>query len=150
MIIWRGWGILTVLFAGLAIAVGSSLGSKGHQQVPIGIAFLLAGVGAWFFGQWVNKQRPEEQFKHWHQGRWGELMHLAHAGQLAHLDPSAAAGRAPLPPQQLAEAVLAGESQHVRSLMFNRHTLFFIPMQFFGILMAAGGLVAAATGFFAR
>lgn len=150
MIIWRGWGILALAFAGIGVAIGSSLGSTGHRTVPTGIALMLAGVGTWFFGQWVNEQRPEEQFKHWHQGRWGELMNLAHAGQLAHLDPAAAAGQPPLPPQQLAETVLASETQHVRSLMFNRHTLFFIPMQFIGILMAAGGLIVAASGFFAR
>jgi len=44
--------------------------------------------------------------------------------------------------------VLQQEAAKVRGALSNRHTLFFVPMQFVGPVLAVGGLAAMVTGVF--
>ncbi|GAA4893818.1 hypothetical protein [Streptomonospora salina] len=99
MIIWRGWGILTVLIAAACcipagLIVESALGS---ELAPFGVAFGLvaSGIAVFFLGQRLNTPRPGFH------------------------------------PQ-------TGE----RVVFRNRHTLFFVPMQYCGfVLLGAAVLV---------
>ncbi|PSK92265.1 hypothetical protein CLV63_11822 [Murinocardiopsis flavida] len=103
MIIWRGWGILVVLIAGL-FAVPSGLTAEsflGPELAPLGVALGLAaaGIAVFFVGQRLNAPRPG-----FHPGTGQPVMYR------------------------------------------NAHTLFFVPMQFWGfILLGVSVLVGVMT-----
>ncbi|HVK45584.1 MAG TPA: hypothetical protein VM429_11850 [Micropruina sp.] len=62
----------------------------------------------------------------------------------------------PQRPGQLAEPwsvgqyVLDQEGSRVRNVLYNRHSLFFVPMQYFSFLMGAGGLVSMISALIPR
>jgi hypothetical protein len=66
MIFWRGWGILSPFiaiagfFAGAAFVGGLGL-PRGLANYPIPAGLLVAAVGNWFLGRWLNQSRREAQ-----------------------------------------------------------------------------------------
>ena len=140
MIIWRGWGILGVGFflitgiLGIGVPYGL-LGEAGKWLlIPVAIA---AGVGCWFTGSHLNIVLPERYLT-------VELPRLR-----ADIEAAVANGTFRLanqpPPRSLEEAqgqattylaFLAGSGKGMR----NRHTLFWIPLQYWGFVILAWGI----------
>lgn len=65
MIIWTGWGVLTIFFYAIAGAIGAFVGEaifpgdrQGMKLVLIGVLFLGASVGLWFAGRALNVTAP--------------------------------------------------------------------------------------------
>jgi hypothetical protein len=99
IIIWSGWGILVVVFAGAALVVGlvldQAVGFRAAHPWLTGLAELLAAAGVWYVGVRLNT-----------------------ANDRTLLDPA------------------TGEQVVLR----RRHTFFWIPMQYWAVLVAAGAV----------
>jgi hypothetical protein len=59
-VVWKGWGIVVIGIAVLAVligaGVGAALGIEGQNgDYPVGLALLVAGVGTWFLGIRMNR-----------------------------------------------------------------------------------------------
>jgi hypothetical protein len=105
-IVWRGWGIIVVAIAAVAMFVGAALGAAvgitGQDgDYPVGLALILAGVGTWFLGIRMNRNADR---------------HL--------VDPA------------------TGEAVIVRG----GHSLFFVPVRWWGLLMVVVGALLLVTG----
>ena len=141
MIIWRGWGILAVGFflaAGiLGIAIPFSIWGEAAKWAMIPAA-IAAGAGCWFTGVHLNQTKPrrylEEQLPLFQQ-------------QIA---ASVAAGTFRLPNQPPPTSLEEARGQAAGYLTFlsqsgtaqtNRNTLFFVPLQYWGIVIAIWGIV---------
>ena len=108
MIVWSGFGFVTVIFGIVAVGLGIMLGSAGLAEgYGLGLGLLIAAVGNWFAGKALN-------------------------------DP--ARGR---------EMIDAKSGQRV--IFRPNHSLFWIPVQWWSVVLALGGLAvlgAQATGNF--
>jgi hypothetical protein len=99
--VWTGWGILVVLYALVALVVGTvvrnAAGGSLRAGLTIGLCEVLAAVAVWFTGVLLNGQT----------------------------DPV---------------LVDANTGKQVR--LRRRHTLFWIPMQYWAPILAVGGIIA--------
>ncbi|MFN8048690.1 MAG: hypothetical protein U0P48_08980 [Ancrocorticia sp.] len=136
MIIWRGWGILAFFAIGLCVGLtgifstlsGATMATLTWQAIP---AFFIGGVAIFFLGRYVNVVRPTRIFA---QNR---------ALSQGYVEPSLDGSYAPLPLSQQ-PPLNAAEVQLLKRYR-NRHSLFWIPMQWWGIaypLFALGITVA--------
>ena len=100
--IWRGWGILVVLYALAGVVVGTvvrnAAGGGVRAGVAIGACEVLAGIGVWFTGLRLNRE-PDRTL----------------------VDPK------------------SGNEVRLR----RRHTLFWIPMQYWAPVLAIVGVIVA-------
>ena len=98
--IWRGWGILVVLYALAGLVIGTvvrnAVGGSVRAGVTIGVCEVLAGVAVWFTGVRLN-----------------------HEADRTLVDPK------------------TGNEVHIR----RRHTLFWIPMQYWAPVLAVVGVI---------
>ena len=131
MIIWRGWGILAFLGIGLSVGItaifaalsGTNMEGVTWQGLP---AFLIGGVVIYVLGRHLNQTRPTQKFS--------TTRALTHGFLAPTLDGSVAT----LP---LAEQPSLNQAEQVLlKRLRNRHTLFFIPMQWWGIALPLLGL----------
>jgi hypothetical protein len=57
--IWRGWGILVVVYAFVAFVVGTiignSVGAGIRAGVAVGVCEVIAGIAVWFTGIRLNR-----------------------------------------------------------------------------------------------
>lgn len=150
MIIWAGWGILAVLLPALGAAVMAGIASamgldSSGVQAMVGLGIALGGVGGWFAGKWFNQDRVADQARKLLGGRRQQLEHLVQTGQF-HLGPGFpppnSYQEASAQADQLFESEVGAAEQQLR----NRHTVFWIPMQYVSILIAIGGLVIGVMG----
>lgn len=148
MIIWRGWGILAFLFVAAAIGGGLAISSAvglGESLLLSGILLIGAGVGTWFLGNFLNVKKADEKVEAYIQQRGAEIHTMGRAGAFTDQQGNR------LPPEQAyqaAEAMIAGERQKAASAFRNRHSLFWIPMQYLGIAMAVGGVAMLISALF--
>lgn len=149
MIIWRGWGVIGAIFPLLGVAlaglVWSSTGADGSPQGLVGIGLILGAAGAFALGRYLNETSVASKAESLLAERAAQLEALVRAGgfQMAPGIPVAgsyAEGRAQ------ADSVLAGEREEIRKALRNRHTLFFIPVQWAALVVAAIGAVVLITG----
>ena len=143
MIIFAGWGILAVA---PPLALGYLLWSvTGGNNLIAALGVIAGGVADWFLGIYFNKTRPARDLAARMDARSAQLHQLADAGQFYR-------GPGFPPPTSLADAhqqadALALEEYHqLKSKVGNRHTLFFIPMQYIGIIAALAGVAMAVVG----
>lgn len=142
MIIWAGWGIIGALLAlagggaGAALATGLGL-SAG---VGMGLGVILGSVAAWFAGRYFNVTRPAELEGRLLAERHQELQHLVQSGQF-HMGPGYAPPRSHAEAQAQADQLMASEAAALRGRAGNKHTLFFIPMQYAAIVTGIIGAV---------
>jgi ABC-type antimicrobial peptide transport system permease subunit len=98
--IWRGWGILVVVYAFVAFVIGTiignSVGGGLHAGASVGVCEVIAGVAVWFTGNRLNRN-----------------------GDRMLMDPK------------------TGAEVRVR----RRHTLFWIPMQYWAPVLAIAGII---------
>lgn len=136
MIIWRSWGILGILIPGL---LGGAMYGINETGLFFGLGALLGSVIAFALGWYLNQMRPVTQLAQWETERRAYLDRLVTAG-VFRIDEQTP------PPTSMAEAkaqadyLFEQEKPQVRKNLFNRSTIFFIPMQWFAILTAGVGL----------
>lgn len=141
MIIFRGAGFLAFLAFGLAVgigallarALGSDLGSSGWT---VSVGLLVSAGLVFLLGQHLNVTRPTAQF---------ERIRGRHLGQVS---TSLATDGLPEPLPLAEQPPLEPEEEQVLRRMKNRHTLFWIPMQWFAavfLLVALGNALANIT-----
>lgn len=94
IIIWRGWGILVLLFGAIGGGVAGAL-SHGNM-IAIGVGLAAAAAGMWYLGRWLNELRPKAAFDAAIELRSQELKRIVEVG--AYQFPGLAA------PQSLEEA----------------------------------------------
>lgn len=153
MIIFRGFGFLAFLMVGVGVGIGFLItaatggDTRGTMNMTfVGTGWILAGIGTYFLGQYLNQTRPQQQADKLIAVKRQEFAYLI-AAERFHAGPEYPFPRSKQEAQQQAEQVLV----HLNAVMQqnkNVHTFFFIPMQWFGVLMAIGGLVALVSGFF--
>lgn len=110
-----------------------------------GIGLLIGAVAVWFFGQWVNHQRPEQKLNEVLAQR-GQMLHAAADNGTFHLGPGHQAPRNVAEAHQQAEWLLASEREKTAKAMRNRNTLFFIPVQWIAIPAAVAGVALVVVG----
>lgn len=149
MIIWRGWGVLPILIAALCVGLGGLMSTfnDGLFGVFAGLALIGGGVGTWFLGDWLNQKRPVAEFDGWFARRREEVAAQVRGGAYDNVaDPQRPGQLAD--PWAVGEYVLQQESARVRSALTNRHSLFFIPMQYLAFPMGAIGVLVMIVGAF--
>lgn len=165
MIIWRGWGIVALpvvllLTFGLGTLISMTLGSNEIDGVGAGIGLLVAAPVMYLLGGWMNRRaaenaastygiaRREELYQHVDQAAetqtWRELQGLSqdelrlrwpeHHSRIWSQHESGAL------------AQLEAEQQEVRRRFRNRHSLFFIPVQWLWVPLGIGGIAALIGG----
>ncbi len=151
MIIWRGWGVIPVGITLACLGLGFAMSSVYPQLrgVFVGLMLIAGGVGTWFIGQHLNQKKPIEEFDAWHAKRRTEIAALVRAGHYSSVPDPQRPGQL-ADPWSVGEYVLNQEGTRVRDLITNRHSLFFVPIQYIGFVMAAAGLVAIVTGVIGR
>lgn len=143
MIIWRGWGILAVLYA----LAGGGIGGAIAGPFGVAVGLLAAAVGTWFTGQYFNQQRPRKNLADWKSARSQQLDHLVGAGQFS-LGPGQPQPRSMDEARWQADELLAAEERSASQGLLNRHSVFWIPMQYLAFVIAVGAVIALATGLF--
>ena len=139
MIVWKGWGILAFLGIGLGVgltallsaATGGSLDSTTWQGIP---AFLIAGAAVWFIGRQLNVVAPRKKVA----VQRGEFLGLFTP------DPRRE-GKMIAPPLEEQPPLELNEVEYLKSLQ-NRHELFWIPMQWFGLVIPVIGSAVTIAG----
>lgn len=142
MIIWRGWGILVVLFCALG---GGLAGGLSHgNPIAIGFGLAAAAVGVWYMGRWLNQIRPKAAYDVALGYRAQELRRIVEVG--AYQFPGLPAPQSVEEAHALAEEQWKYEAEKARGRYFNTHTLFFIPMQYWAVLAGVAALGVIVSG----
>ncbi len=141
MIIWRGWGALPILIAAAAAGLGAlmSMSVPGLRGLFIGLALIGGAVGNWYLGQWLNLEKPRGEFDQWQAGRRSEVAAMVQGGHYSHVPDPQRPGQF-ADPWAVGEYVLNQESIRVRDGLTNRHSLFFVPMQYFAYVLGIAGI----------
>lgn len=146
MIIWRGWGILsvfiTLLVAGIVGVTFQAFLGRGNAAVSFGygLGFIVAGVANYLFGRQVNAVAPAKKIEAFKEQMRREMWdRVAHGAlQVAPgTPPPANRGEAH---QQIEYLVGQASTDAARGLR-NIHTLFFIPVQWVGAAEGVLGVV---------
>ncbi len=137
VLIWKGWGILAPA-VGAAVAL---LGVSFAFVSPLmpGIIVILGGGGLFLLGYWLNVLRPPAEVGAAVAARRASLHRLVDAGQYA--IPGAPLPRTFDEAHAMAEAQVGAEAPLIAKALTNRHTFFWIPMQWCGPLGSAVGVV---------
>ncbi|MGO1591670.1 MAG: hypothetical protein ACTH1Z_07860 [Ancrocorticia sp.] len=131
MIVWRGWGILAFLMFGLTVGLGALLASMTGTDMDgmtwQGIVACVIGAAAtYYLGNYLNVVRPQQKFAEARAEAYG----------LVETGPDGVAR--PLALDQQPE--LSEDERVAFKGWRNRHTLFFIPMQWWSVLIVGWGL----------
>lgn len=148
MIIWRGWGILGVGLALIGALLGVSIGNFGGSDamsIGAGLGVAAGGVGAYFAGKHLNQTRPEQKVESFVEQRRQELDASVRSGRFQ-LAPGAPTPTSLEDAQAQADELLGHERRHVSQQLTNRHTLFFVPLQYAAFAIMAIGLVITVLG----
>ncbi|RRD03572.1 hypothetical protein EII34_13345 [Arachnia propionica] len=150
ILVYRGWGGaglgLPLLGAGVGLACASGLG-VGTQWFTLvaGLGILLGGVGAYLLGMWLNTMGPRRRVAEFEASRRAQLQQLVDAGEFQ-VSPAAPDPSSRREGHDQVEALLAREVRDIRQATSNNHTLYGIPMQFFGLLGVVVGVVIVVAG----
>lgn len=129
MIFWRGWGILAFLAIGVSVGftaiiaalTGTDMNGVTWQGIP---AFFIVGTGLYFLGRQLNVTGPAKKLA---------FQVELHNAQVEAYDWSES-------DQNPGHLVSDQEEQALLKRMENRHTFFFIPMQWWGFLLPIIGI----------
>ena len=145
MIIWRGWGVLAFLVTGLCVVGLGELGESMDPDGPLAraflaLGFLAAGAANWFLGRYLNMIRPQQQGERYQNLLRAQLWQRVNNGVFQMAPGAPAPTSQAEATQQIEQLVAQGTEGQVRAHS-NVHTLFFIPIQWLGLIEVAGGLV---------
>lgn len=120
--------------------LGNSLGSRSGLWGGVGL--IIGGGVAWWVGQHMNVARPKAQIESALAEQAVTYQQLAEAGQF-----SRGPGY-PLPTSledahAQAQAQLMDDRAYLTKALPNRHTVFFIPMQYIALIFVAVGVVVS-------
>ncbi|MGN7979095.1 hypothetical protein ACTJJ4_16075 [Microbacterium sp. 22195] len=148
MIIWRGWGILAVIYAGAAAALFGGLGSTflPYAAVPVSIAIGMIGaaIATWYTGQALNGTGAQRKIDAWAKARSEQLHELVETGRFS-LGPGQPQPQSVEEARQQSAWLFEQETQQAQRAR-NQHTLFFIPLQYWAFVIAAVAVFAAISG----
>lgn len=151
LLVYRGWGGLGLGFPllgaliGVAIAASSKLDTQFFTMFA-GIGAIAGGVGAYLLGTRLNTTGPQRKLVEFENQRRAQLQQLVNEGQFQ------VAPGAPVPSSiqegySQAEFLLTREVEDVKKAASNNHTLYGIPMQWFGLIGAGIGIAVLISGF---
>lgn len=145
MIIWRGWGILAILFIPLgAFGLGwliSFVGGAGGEMTSwsIGVGLMLAAAGLFALGWWLNTIRAEQQAAQWADTRADQLQAAVEGG---YFQPTPGVSPTSLDQaRQQAGVMLESERAEVTRRLRNRHSMFWVPMQWWAVPLFVFGVI---------
>lgn len=143
VIIWRGWGILPVLYTlGAFVLVMVS----GDLPFAMGTGLAVAALATWFTGVALNRTLPEKKVDRWATERKNELNTYVANGTFS-LGPGH-----PLPAntdvaRQMADSLLESETTTAHRELSNNHTLFWIPLQYMAVVLSILAIVSVVSDF---
>lgn len=144
MIIWRGWGIIGAGFALLGCLLGLGLwtgfGEPTANPGPfMGPCVVIAGVGTYLLGKWLNVTSVDAKTEQYLAPRSRQLHELVESGQFQ-MAPGMPQPASFEEAQAQAAHLLQQERTQVHQQLKDRHTLFFIPVQYVGLAVVFIGL----------
>lgn len=142
MIVWRGWGVLVFIYAGLGgaglAALGSAMGAG--TGVFFGLGVILGAALGFVHGWYLNVISPRKKYEAWAEQERPRLQAAAEQGRLAYNNTTPATAAEA---DQMIEAIIAdGQAQFKR---LGHHSLFFIPMQWAAVVAAIIGVIVLIT-----
>ena len=146
MIIWRGWGILsvfiTLLVAGIVGAIFQAFLGGGNAAVSFGygLGLILAGVANYFFGRQVNELAPAKKVEAFKEQMRNEMWDRVAHGAFQ-VGPGAPPPANRDEAHQQVEHVVEQASANAARGLRNIHTVFFIPVQWIGAVEGVLGVV---------
>ncbi|WP_336653338.1 MULTISPECIES: hypothetical protein [unclassified Leucobacter] len=153
MIIWKGWGIIPVLYALLAAVLAAVIGTdlfgipKSAFPILLGLSLLLAAVATWFSGVAMNRSNPQRKVDLWARERRVQLDELVASGRFS-LGPGQPQPSSLDEAQRMSDDLLAHEMAEATKASQNQHTLFFIPYQYIAFFTTACALILLARAVF--
>ncbi len=147
MIVWRGFGFLAVILGALGALLGTGLASLAGDEgnvTLIGVGLAIGGVATAALGWYLNVINPQKKAQTWIAQRQAELQQAVAAGRFQPAPGIVPSSHAEA--QAQADQMLAQESAQVTKKLRNIHTLFWIPMQFIGVVIVVIGIVVAIAG----
>ncbi|WP_141678106.1 hypothetical protein [Microbacterium sediminis] len=150
MVWWRGLGGLGFIFAVLGGFAGAGIAAAlrvdgGVVTAFIGGGIILGGAASFALGWYLNVVRPVKQTDEWAAGRQQLLDHQVATGQFRYptdTPPPASIAEA----QSQAQTLLAWERENAHKAYRNNHSVYSIPLQWFGVVVAVIGLVVVGLG----
>ncbi|WP_143013769.1 transcriptional accessory protein [Actinomyces ruminicola] len=144
IVVWRGWGGLAVAFFGLGAVCGglaSSVTSNGSLvMLCFGLGLLAFGIVGWLVGTHLNVVRPTQEIDRHVAAFRQELFNRVQAGAFQ-VAPGAPAPRSAGEAQQQVGYLVAQERVRAERALRGVHTLFWIPIQYWGIVEVITGAV---------
>ncbi|MGA4670140.1 hypothetical protein ACPCG0_10160 [Propionibacteriaceae bacterium Y1923] len=152
MIIWAGWGILGILIPGLAAGVmvwlGEALGATNDETgLFAGLGLFAGAVGAFLLGNWLNKTRVPQEAARRLEPRRQQLDQMVAANQFQ-LAPGAPMPSSYEEARAQSDYLFQAELEAAEKQLRNRHTLFWIPMQWVSAALGVLGLFIAISQLF--
>lgn len=151
MVIWKGWGVLAFVYAAFAMilfaGVASTLVAESILPLTIALGLTLAALATWFTGIALNQNAPKKKIDAWSDERVRQLDELVEAGRFS-LGPGQPQPTSMAEAQQMADDLFAYEHEQTKQL-YNAHTLFWIPMQYFAVVwgvIALGLFISGIAG----
>lgn len=143
MIIWQRWGVLAALYAAIAVALFAGFGSTFLDGpgllISTAVGLVVAAVATWFTGIALNQTAPAKKVAEWSSARRSELDDLVESGRFS-IGPGKPQPTSFEEARAQADALFAAETARAKGGK-NKHTLFFIPMQYFAFVFGAIALV---------
>ena len=146
MIIWRGWGILsvfiTLLVAGIVGSTFQAFLGSGNTSVffGYGLGLILAGVANYFFGRQVNELAPARKIEAFREQMRHEMWDRVAQGSFQ-VGPGAPPPANRDEAHQQVEHVVEQASANAAKGLRNIHSVFFIPVQWIGAVEGVLGVV---------
>lgn len=106
----------------------------------ISVGLVIAGVGTFLSGRRLNVTGPTQKIEAALSARRQEIAQAISLGRFA---PDGIMPTSRQEAEQIAAEVLELEQLQLRNSMYNRHTLYFIPMQYFGFIWIGLGVFVA-------
>jgi len=117
---------------------------SGANFTVAGIGLAAGAAGAYLLGVRLNRTKPLARLAAFVEHRTMQLHSCADEGTF-HLGPGHQAPTSLQEAHAQADYLVDAEAQDIAARLFNRHTFFFVPMQYVAIAMGAVGLAVAVS-----
>lgn len=142
MLIWRSWGILGILVP--ALTGGLTYGITDSTTL-FALGMVAGAVAIFVVGWYLNQVQPVQKMSEWNAQRSFQLEQVVASGAFR-LSPDLPPPGSYAEAQDQADYLLSEEQKQARKQLFNRSTIFFVPLQWFSIVIAAIGVIALIQG----